>query len=124
MATTPTSPKVTAGASTAAIIGLVLSYVTALTPDSFAFLGKYQGLAFLVVTLAAGAFAAWWKTDPLRTVPTDAATTAEPAALPALAAPTTFTPTQAKLDAAIDPAAPRPPAAPAEPAVITPVYNP
>jgi hypothetical protein len=69
MAVSPVSPKVTAGASTGAVVGLILSYVSTLSPDAFAFLGKYQGLAFLVVTLAGGAVAAWAKSDPLRTVP-------------------------------------------------------
>lgn len=69
MANTPVSPKVTAGSAVAAIVGLLLQYSVTITPDTFAFLGKGQGLAFMVATLGAGALAAWWKTDPLRSVP-------------------------------------------------------
>lgn len=69
MAATPISPKVTAGTSIAAILGLLLSYLQVITPESFAFLGRYQGIAFLIVTLAGGALAAWQKSDPLRAVP-------------------------------------------------------
>jgi hypothetical protein len=79
MASTPISPKVTAGSAVAAIIGLLLQYSVTITPDTFAFLGKGQGLAFMVVTLGAGALAAWWKTDPLRGT---AAPDPVPAALP------------------------------------------
>lgn len=75
---TPVSPKVTAGAAVAALVGLLLQYVTTITPESFAFLGSWEGLAFLVVTLAGGALAAWWKTDPLR-VPAAPAAPAAPA---------------------------------------------
>jgi hypothetical protein len=69
MANTPVSPKVTAGASVAAIVGLLLQVGVNITPDTFAFLGAGQGLAFMIVTLGLGALAAWWKTDPLRDVP-------------------------------------------------------
>jgi len=71
MASTPVSPKVTAGAAVAAIVGLLLQYGATITPATFAWLGAGQSLAFTVVTLGVGALAAWWKTDPLRVVPPD-----------------------------------------------------
>lgn len=82
MSTTPISPKVAAGAFVAAVVGLLLQYLTTLTPDAFAFLGQYQGLAFLFVTLAGGSLAAWWKTDPLRVTSQDPPPEPLPATVP------------------------------------------
>lgn len=129
MSTTPISPKVTAGGASGAITGLLLSYAAAVQPDMFAFLGKWQGFAFLLFSLAVSVGAAWWKKDPLRvavnpdpdgsynitglptaTAPDLATAIAEfKAALTASApapAPSSFAPTQAKVDA------------------VTPVYDP
>jgi hypothetical protein len=115
------------------IVGLFLQLTAQLTPDTFAFLGKGEGLAFLVATLAVSAVSAWWKSDPLRDAgaaaltppqaPVDteapkqvsAAATAVPTVNPAPApAPMTAAEFDAKL-AAIKAAAPaaEPPAAPA-----------
>jgi len=69
MTASPVSPKVTAGAAVAAIVGLLLQVSVSITPDTFSWLGAGQGLAFTLVTLGIGTFAAWWKTDPLRVVP-------------------------------------------------------
>jgi hypothetical protein len=97
MASTPVSPKVTAGASTGAIVGLLLSYASSVQPDMFAFLGKWQGFAFLLFTLAVSAGTAWVKSDPLRAA---AAPVAVPDVPEAPATPAvSFAPTQAKLDA-------------------------
>lgn len=97
MANTPISPKVTAGSAVAAIVGLLLQYSVTITPDTFAFLGKGQGLAFMVATLGAGALAAWWKSDPLRTVAAGSGETAQsepatPASLASILPTATATP--------------------------------
>lgn len=92
MASTPVSPKVTTGAATAAIVGLLLQYANTLTPDMFAFLGKGQGLTFLVVTLALSGLAAWWKTDPLRVPPAVTTSTPDVPAPSALVAPSVSVP--------------------------------
>jgi hypothetical protein len=105
--TTPISPKVTAGASTGAIVGLLLSYASAVQPDMFAGLGKWQGFAFLLFTLAVSAGTAWLKNDPLRVTSAPVAPETAPVAPPAAA--TSFAPVQAKLDAL--------------PAEVTPVYE-
>lgn len=126
MSTTPISPKVTAGVSTGAIAGLFLSYAGTVQPDMFAFLGRWQGFAFLLFSLALSGVAAWWKKDPLRardgaaaSVPDLTAFVAElkAALAEATAAPSSFAETQAKMDA-VTPVY-EPPAAtdPATPAV-------
>jgi hypothetical protein len=119
MSTTPISPKVTAGASTGAIVGLLLSYASSVQPDMFAFLGKWQGFAFLLFTLAVSGVAAWWKKDALRVAQetaTDATQSPSPLVDAPPAAATSFAPTQAKLDAL---PAPEPVAA----TEVTPVYT-
>ncbi|WP_284984317.1 hypothetical protein [Arthrobacter sp. efr-133-TYG-118] len=66
MANTPISPKVSAGANAAAYATLVLTLLDSLAPDSFAFLGKLQPLAYGVVIGGSYALRAWLKADPLR----------------------------------------------------------
>lgn len=106
MANTPISPKVTAGSAVAAIVGLLLQYANTITPDTFAFLGKGQGLAFMVVTLGVGALAAWSKNDPLRTALTDAvpSKTPTPDPVPEPAPPVVDVPVEAPAEPVAAPA--------------------
>jgi hypothetical protein len=91
------SPKVTAGSATGAIVGLLLSYASSVQPDMFAFLGRWQGFAFLLFTLAVSAGGAWLKSDPLRVTSAPVVPDTAPVTPPAAA--TSFAPVQAKLDA-------------------------
>jgi hypothetical protein len=91
------SPKVTAGSATGAIVGLLLSYASSVQPDMFAFLGRWQGFAFLLFTLAVSAGGAWLKNDPLRAPAASVVPESAPDVPPAAA--TSFAPIQAKLDA-------------------------
>lgn len=66
MANTPISPKVTAGANAAAYATLLLTLLDSLAPDSLAFLGKLQPIAYGVVIGGSYALRAFLKADPLR----------------------------------------------------------
>ena len=66
MAATPVSPKVTAGANWATYATLGLTILDGLTPDTFAFLGRYAPLAYGAVVGASYALGAYLKADPLR----------------------------------------------------------
>lgn len=60
---TPISPKVTSGATWA----LVASLASMVTPDMLAPLGRYQPLAYMIISAVAYALGAYLKEDPLRT---------------------------------------------------------
>lgn len=64
---TPTSPKLIFGGGTSLIIGLFLYAASLITPDTFSFLGKWGGVLYLVITIAAGIVAGYFTEDPLRT---------------------------------------------------------
>lgn len=74
MANTPVSPKVKAAGAVGSLVGILVAYAAAVTPETFAFLGKWSQPAYLTVTLGAALFAAYKTTDPLRA--TDATGTA------------------------------------------------
>ena len=124
---TPISPKVTAAGLAGVISALLLSVITLITPDLFDGLGKWSGLAYGLTIAVVTAVAGYLKNDPLRVVPpaedtkpapaADSVTVNAPATAAEPAAPTTFTATQAKIDAL--PAEPVIPA-PAEVAPIIP----
>ncbi|WGH20354.1 membrane protein [Arthrobacter phage MaGuCo] len=84
----PVSPKVTAGASWAAVASLVLTVLTAITPEMLAFLGPWAALAYGVVVGASAALGGYLKSDPVRAVGVAVLDVkdhmvAQPAALPA-----------------------------------------
>ncbi|MDQ0241147.1 hypothetical protein [Arthrobacter bambusae] len=123
MANTPISPKVTAGANAAAYATLLLTLLDSLAPDSLAFLGKLQPIAYGVVIGGSYALRAFLKADPLRD--------AGAAAQAAVAAPASDTPVAPQPD--IAPAATFPAAkveaaqasalAAVAPAVVEPVFE-
>lgn len=85
MANTPTSPKVKAAGAVGSIVGILLAYAAAVTPETFAFLGVWAQPAYLAVTLGSALYAAYQTRDPLRKEPADpapAASPAEPATAP------------------------------------------
>jgi hypothetical protein len=63
MTSTPISPKVTSGATWA----LVASLASMVPPDMLAPLGRYQPLAYMLISGLAYALGAYLKEDPLRT---------------------------------------------------------
>lgn len=63
---TPVSPKVKAGAAWAVLASLLLSILSAITPDMLAVLGPWEPLAFGAVTVATYFLGAYQKADPLR----------------------------------------------------------
>ena len=89
MASTPVSPKVTAGANWAAYATLALTLLSTITPDSLSFLGVYSPLAYGLIVGGTYALGAYLKADPLRQAPADPAPAASPAAEP-VAAPSTY----------------------------------
>ena len=114
---TPISPKVIVAVIVGILLTSAVSNVAAITPDMFDFLGPWKLFVFGTLITALIGLAAWWKTDPLRILPADAAAAKEAAdsamaakqtSIAATAAPaSSFAPTQAKLDAlpAVDPLA-------------------
>lgn len=106
---TPISPKVIVSVLVGIILTALVSNLSAITPDMLDFLGPWKLFVFGTLITAVSGLAAWWKTDPLRVNPRTEDTTPAPAAAsvtvnaPATAAepaaPTTFTATQAKIDA-------------------------
>jgi len=113
---TPISPKVTAAGLAGVISALLLSVITLITPDLFDGLGKWSGLAYGLTIAVVTAVAGYLKNDPLRVVPptedtkpapaADSVTVNAPTTAAEPAAPTTFTATQAKIDALPDVPAP------------------
>lgn len=73
MATTPVSPKVKSAGAIGSIVGILLAYAAAVTPETFAFLGKWAQPAYLAVTLGSAVYAAYRTADPLRQAPADPA---------------------------------------------------
>lgn len=65
---TETSPKVWAAGTTIVVSALVLTLTQQITPELFDFLGSWAPVAYAVAVAGLGAFAGWWKTDPLRSV--------------------------------------------------------
>jgi hypothetical protein len=110
MANTPISPKVIAGANAAGYATLVLTLLDSLAPDSFAFLGKLQPLAYGIVIAGSFALRAFLKADPLREAGAAALAAAE--ALTAAASPASDTPPVPQ-SAPVAPVANVPAAAPA-----------
>lgn len=82
MPNTPVSPKVKAAGAVGSLVGILVAYAAAVTPETFAFLGKWSQPAYLTVTLGAALFAAYKTTDPLRATDTPSAATAPDASLP------------------------------------------
>lgn len=117
---TPISPKVTASVLAGLFASIILANITLITPDLFAGLGKWAGLADGLTIAVVTAVAGYLKTDPLRVTPpppgsiTDVAVVeaSKQASLAATAfnAPATVFPT-AKVDAALA----------ADPAPVTPI---
>lgn len=83
---TPISPKVIVSAIVGIVLTSVVSNISALTPDMFDFLGTWKLFWFGTFITTLIVLAAWWKTDPLRILPSDAAKAAEDAAAAAAAA--------------------------------------
>jgi len=126
---TPISPKVIVSVIVGIVLTALVSNLSAITPDMLDFLGPWKLFVFGTLITTIMGLAGWWKTDPLRVHPPAEETAPAPAAdsvvvnAPATAAepaaPTTFTATQAKIDAL--PEAPAPViAAPVEVAPILP----
>ena len=88
MATTPTSPKVKAAGAVGSVVGILLAYAAAVTPETFAFLGVWAQPAYLAVTLGSALYAAYQTRDPLRQAPADTAPATKPADAPTAPADT------------------------------------
>jgi hypothetical protein len=67
MASTPVSPKVTAGANWAGYATLILTLLNSVTPDMLSGLGKWSPLVSGLVVGLSYALGAYLKEDPLRT---------------------------------------------------------
>lgn len=85
MANTPVSPKVKAAGAVGSLVGILVAYAAAVTPETFAFLGKWSQPAYLAVTLGSALFAAYQTSDPMRA--TDAPTATVPVDSPTVALP-------------------------------------
>lgn len=66
MASTPISPKVTAGANWAAYATLALTLLGNITPESLSFLGQWAPLVYGLVIAGTYSIGAYLKADPLR----------------------------------------------------------
>jgi hypothetical protein len=66
MATTPVSPKVSAGINWGIIATLAIGVLTSVTPDMLAGLGPYQSMVYVLVGSGVTALRAYLKADPLR----------------------------------------------------------
>lgn len=60
------SPKVIASAVSGLAVTLILGLLNAVTPETFAFLGSWSSLAYMLVVAVAGVVAGWAKSDPMR----------------------------------------------------------
>lgn len=63
---TQISPKVVAAGVTGLALTVVVAAVTALTPESFAFLGIWAPVAYTGAVAIGGTLAGWLRSDPLR----------------------------------------------------------
>lgn len=148
---TPISPKIWAGANAAALITLFITLLGALGPGSLDFLGHWAPLAYGVVAILVFAGAAYLKTDSIREAGIAALQKAAEEAAAAIeaskqtslaataidvpavaAAPVSFAPTQAKIDALTPAPVVTPVSVPAvvqqpalvAPVAVTPVFTP
>lgn len=64
----PVSPKVWAGLLTGLAVAAIGGLVTAVTPDTFDFLGPWGVIVYTGVTVGLAQLAAWLKRDPIRAV--------------------------------------------------------
>lgn len=60
------SPKVIASAVTSIALIAIIAAIGAMTPDLFAFLGQWAGVAYAAVVAVGGGLAGYLKSDPLR----------------------------------------------------------
>ena len=63
---TTLSPKVIAQAVTSVALVVLVAAINAVTPELFAFLGDFAGIAYAGVVALGGALAGYIKGDPLR----------------------------------------------------------